>query len=264
MCSQPIVHAAHEFRATPRAAARSSAASRRPPRSGRLEVARRQGVEAVEGEQVGDRPQLAVLLGRRAERARRESLGGRERPPAGRPTGTVRRRAHGHRLDALRPEHRAQAAPPGVAAVVAERGERDQPLAGRADRRDLPRRAEPLAQPVLGLGGREPQRSPAGIDPHAGPVAVDEETEARRTRRRRDRVDPGPLGGDGEMLTRTARRRAARSAGFATTANLAEVVSGVPTSGEKTKASGASGPSGSTPRGARRCMRYVPRPTPPT
>ena len=42
---------------------------------------------------------------------------------------------------------------------------------------------------------------------------------------------------------------------LATTANFALVVSGVPTSGEKTKASGASGASASTPGGARRCMR---------
>ena len=38
------------------------------------------------------------------------------------------------------------------------------------------------------------------------------------------------------------------SGDLATTANLALVVSGVPTRGEKTKASGASGPSGSTSR----------------
>ena len=50
---------------------------------------------------------------------------------------------------------------------------------------------------------------------------------------------------------------------LATTANFALVVRGVPTRGENTKASGASGASGSTPGGARRCMRYVPRPAPP-
>ena len=53
------------------------------------------------------------------------------------------------------------------------------------------------------------------------------------------------------------------SGDFATTANLALVVSGVPTSGENTNASGASGPSGSTPAGASRCMSQAPRPAPP-
>jgi len=53
------------------------------------------------------------------------------------------------------------------------------------------------------------------------------------------------------------------SGDFATTANLALVVSGVPTSGENTKASGAPGPSGSTPGGPTRCSSQVPRPAPP-
>ena len=53
------------------------------------------------------------------------------------------------------------------------------------------------------------------------------------------------------------------SGDLATTANLALVVSGVPTSGEKTKTSGASGASGSTPRRARRCRSQAPSPTPP-
>ena len=42
------------------------------------------------------------------------------------------------------------------------------------------------------------------------------------------------------------------SGDFATTANFALVVSGVPTSGENTNASGASGPSGSAPAGPSR------------
>ena len=53
------------------------------------------------------------------------------------------------------------------------------------------------------------------------------------------------------------------SGDLATTANFALVVSGVPTSGENTKASGASAASGSTPGGASRCSSQVPRPTPP-
>ena len=53
------------------------------------------------------------------------------------------------------------------------------------------------------------------------------------------------------------------SGDLATTANFALVVSGVPTSGENTKASGASGPSGSTPGGASRCISQAPSPAPP-
>ena len=53
------------------------------------------------------------------------------------------------------------------------------------------------------------------------------------------------------------------SGDLATTANFALVVSGVPTSGENTNASGACALSGSTPGGARRCISQVPRPTPP-
>ena len=53
------------------------------------------------------------------------------------------------------------------------------------------------------------------------------------------------------------------SGDFATTANFALVVSGVPTSGENTNASGASGPSGSTPAGPARCISQVPSPAPP-
>ncbi len=50
---------------------------------------------------------------------------------------------------------------------------------------------------------------------------------------------------------------------LASTANLALVVSGVPTSGENTKASGAAGASGSTPGGPSRCSSQVPSPAPP-
>ena len=53
------------------------------------------------------------------------------------------------------------------------------------------------------------------------------------------------------------------SGDLATTANFALVVSGVPTSGENTNASGASGASGSTLGGASRCSSQVASPTPP-
>ena len=50
------------------------------------------------------------------------------------------------------------------------------------------------------------------------------------------------------------------SGDLATTANLADVVSGVPTSGLKTNTSGFSGASGSTPRGHSRCSSHAARP----
>ena len=49
-----------------------------------------------------------------------------------------------------------------------------------------------------------------------------------------------------------------------TTANFADVVSGVPTSGEKANTTGAAGASGSTPTGASRHRSQLPSPTPPT
>jgi len=49
----------------------------------------------------------------------------------------------------------------------------------------------------------------------------------------------------------------------ATTANLAEVVSGLPTSGLKAKTMAESAPSGSSEAGASRASNQVPNPTPP-
>jgi hypothetical protein len=66
-----------------------------------------------------------------------------------------------------------------------------------------------------------------------------------------------------KWLEASASLRRPVSGDFATTANFALVVSGVPTSGEKTNASGASGASGSTPGGASRCMSHAPSPDPP-
>jgi len=66
-----------------------------------------------------------------------------------------------------------------------------------------------------------------------------------------------------KWLEASASLRSPVSGDFATTANFALVVSGVPTRGEKQNASGASGPSGSTPGGASSCMSHVPRPAPP-
>ena len=53
------------------------------------------------------------------------------------------------------------------------------------------------------------------------------------------------------------------SGDLATTANLADVVSGVPTSGLNAKTNGASAASGCTPGADSRCKIQVPSPTPP-
>ena len=204
MCSQPIVQAAHDVRATAGAGPRSSAGQPLGPLEvARLEVPGRQGVEAVEGEQVGDGPQLAVLLGRRAERAGREVAGQRD-GRAGVGQGRPAVAPDGDGLDPLRAQDRAQAAPAGVPAVVAERRERDQPLARRADRRDLPVGAVLGADAVLGLarrgGPRGRPRAGTSTRGSSRPSAVDEDD--RRLvagARDRDRVDPRPLRGDREV-----------------------------------------------------------------
>ena len=115
-----------------RASARSSAASaRRVGERGGLEVARRQGRDGVEGEQVGERAELAVLRGRRAERARAQvACGGEDRRRVG--GGDLRRRSDGDRLEELRAEDGAEAAATRVAAVVGDGRVLDQPLARRA------------------------------------------------------------------------------------------------------------------------------------
>src|SRR4051794_16802312 len=67
-----------------------------------------------------------------------------------------------------------------------------------------------------------------------------------------------------KWLDASASFRRSVSGDFATTANFALVVSGVPTSGENTNANGASGASGSTPGGASSDSKWVPSPTPPS
>ena len=208
-------------------------------------------------------PELAVLLGRRAERSRREVAGERDgRGRVGQRGAAVA--PDGHRLDPLRAEDGPQAPPAGVAAVVAERRERDQPLARRPDRRDLP--VGPVLGPDPGLGlarRRAPRASPAG-------PAVDRGLAAARAV---DEDDDGLVARPGIASASTPARFAAiakcdeESASqsrpvsglSATTANLAEVVSGLPTSGLSAKTSAASGPSGSTPAGV---SRHEPGPEP--
>jgi hypothetical protein len=117
-----------------------------------LEVARRQRGDGVEGQQVGQRAELAVLGGGRAEAAAAQVLGGGEhRGGIGRPD--LGRRPHGHGLEELGAHHGAQASATGMAAVVRDGGVAHEPLAGGADGRDPPGLAQPLAQAGFRLGG---------------------------------------------------------------------------------------------------------------
>ena len=168
--------------------------------------------------------------------------------------------ADGDRLEELGAEHRAEPAAARVAAVVRDGGVLDEVLAGRADRRDAPGLAEPLAQPLLGLGGGQAPEVAGGLEPRA--VAVDQQHRRLRRTRRATTIASWPvsLPAIAKWLEASASLSRPVSGDLATTANFALVVSGVPTSGEKQNASGASGPSGSTPGGASSCMSHAPRP----
>jgi hypothetical protein len=231
----------------PRASARSSAA--RPRRVGerrRLEVARRQRGDRVEREQVGERAELAVLRRRRAERARAQvARGGEHGARVGRGTFVA---ADRDRLEQLRAEHGAEPAATGVAAVVRQRRvlTRRSP-AGPIDatRHALPRRARRRCSARRRAAPEVVGRA------RAAAVAVDEQDRRLLAGAAHDdRVVAGELAAMAKWLEASASLSSPVSGDFATTANFALVVSGVPTSGEKQNASGASGPSGST-RGAR-------------
>ena len=154
-----------------------------------LEVARREGRDRVEREQVGERAELAVLRGRRAERARAQVACRREHRlgVGGRDLGC---RPHRDRLQQLRAENRAEAAAAGVSAVVRNRRVLDLALARGADRRDPPSLAETLAQARLGRRrrtgprGRPRARGAAHRRRRGAPTAA-RTRPARRSRRGR-------------------------------------------------------------------------------
>ena len=198
MCSQPIVHDAQLLRATLRISARSSAASCGAPANvaaWKLRVG--QGADGVEGEQVGQRAQLAVLGRGRAERAGPQVARGREH---GR---RIRRRDFGggtHRdgLELLGAQHRAQAAAPGVPPVVGDRGVADATLPGRPDRGHPPAPPEALPQPLLGLRRGQPAQV-GGVD-QARAVTIDQQHgRPLAGAAHHDRVVAGELAGDREM-----------------------------------------------------------------
>ena len=194
------------------------------------------------------------------ERARRSLRRGDHAGRVGR--RDLGRGRHRDGLEALGAEHRAEPAAAGVAAVVADRRVAHAALAGRADRGDPQARPSALAQPGLGVGGRQAPEVGGRLEPR--PVAVDEQ-HRRRVARAATTIASKPvrLPAMAKWLDASASLSSPVSGDLATTANLADVVSGVPTSGEKQKASGASGPSGSTPGGASSCISQAPRPAPP-
>ena len=206
MCSQPIVHDAQLLRATCRSPARSSAASagRLGERRG-LEVAGRQRADGVEGEQVGQRAELAVLGRGRPERARPQvARGGEHRLRVGR--GDLGGGADRDGLEPLGAQHGAEAAAAGVAPVVGDRGVADAALARRADRGHPPAPAQPLAQPRLGLGGGQPPQV-VGAARGAAPSPSTSSTDGCVARTAHD---DGVVAGELARRSRSGWRRARR------------------------------------------------------
>src|SRR4051794_32957617 len=161
------------------------------------EVAGRQRGDRVEREQVRERAELAVLRRRRAERAPAQVARGLEdRARVGR--GHLRRGPDRNGFEELGPEHGAEAAAAGVAAVVRDRRVLDEVLARGADRGDAPRLAEPLAKARLGLRRGQAPEVARGLEPRAVPV----DQERRRLGARAgddDRVVARELAGDREV-----------------------------------------------------------------
>ena len=172
----------------------------RPVEGRGREVAGGQRGYGVEGEQVGQRAQLAVLRRGGAEAACPQILGRREHGvrigdahPRGRPDEDG--------LDVLGPEHGPEPAAARVATVVADRGVADVPLPRGPDGRGLPPAPEPLPHGRLGLRGGQPAQ--LGRSFEARPVAVDQQhRQHRRPPTHDDRVVPGELARDREPARR--------------------------------------------------------------
>ena len=211
---------------------RGSSASSNVPA---LKVARRQRAEAVEREQIGRGAELAVLRGGRTERAFRQVAAERGELARVRPLAPLRA-AHGDRLDVLGAEHRAAAAAAGVAAVVRDRGVAHPALAGRADRRDLevgaePRAAAPLPSSRQVAPRRDRRRVRAARSPSS--MTSTESSGARPTITMASQ--PRPLPAIAKPLLASESLMRSVSGLLLTTANFAEVVSGLPTSGLNAK-----------------------------
>jgi hypothetical protein len=115
---------------------------------------------------------------------------------------------------------------------------------------------------VSACAAASPASSGAGSSRTPSPSTSSTDSSAARPRTTIASL-PVSLPAMANRLDASASVRSPVSGDLATTANFALVVSGVPTSGENTNASGAAGASGSTPAGASRCSSQVPRPTPP-
>ena len=163
------------------------------------------------------------------------------------------RAANGDGLDVLRAQHRAAAAAAGVPAVVRDRGIAHQPLAGRADRGDLKFGAQAGSRNRLSASpaGQAPQIA-GRLEPHLPSSMTSTDGSSAPGRRARCASQPVRLPAMAKWLLASESLIRSVSGLLLTTANLAEVVSGLPTSGLNTNASGAAGDSGSTRRRALR------------
>ena len=156
-------------------------------------VARRQGVEPVEGQHVGDGAELAILRRGGTEAPLRQVARGRHEAARVGHLDALRP-AQRDRLEALGSHDRTEAAATRVAAVVGYRGVEDKRLAGHADR------GGPEPRELAVRGGMPGQVARvADLD---GAVIDDQARQARRTSRHDDRVETGPLGGDREVARR--------------------------------------------------------------
>ena len=185
MCSQPIEQDAQLLRATPRSSCSSSAASRGAPSkvaAVKLRVGRvRTALNASRLASVPSSRYFAVagpkLRARRSLAAARTAGGSADCSPA-----CAALTSDG--LDVLGPEHGAEAAAAGMAAVVADRGVADAPLPRGADGRGPPPAAEPLPH--------APLRPAAADSPPSSGAAYER---GRRRRRPAAPTAPRPVRG---------------------------------------------------------------------
>ncbi len=236
-----------------------------PPRTGRaLEVAGRQRGERLNVSRLATRAQLAVLRGRRPERAGATGPARRPPPPPGRPARPACAPRTATALMPLRAQDRPEPAAAGVPAVVAERWR-----TGRGSRR--PGRSPPTCQPRPNRVAQPRPRRRRAVRPHrssAGSsrtVAVVDQQHRRPSRAADDDegVEAGLLAGEGEVRRRQGVVERSVSGDLATTANLAEVVSGVPTSGREHEHERRLRRERIDAGGRSRCSSQAPSPTPP-
>ena len=254
MCSQPMVQAAQERRATRRAAFSSSPDRAAAPSNvpcWKLRVGR--AAKRLNVSRLATVPSSRYLAvagpNDRCDRSR-----GR-RHHAGRVGHLDALRAgHRHRLEPLGAHDRPEPAAAGVAVLVADRGVADQVLAGRADDRRVKARARAArrAGARASSAGR-PHRSAGRLEARPGRRRSPARDGAAQAPTMTRASKPALLAARAKCDDDRASLSRSVSGDLATTANLAEVVSGVPTSGLRLKTSGASGASGSTPGGASRC-----------